>query len=329
MLTGLLAALGAGLLWGLVFVVPLMLGDYPGIVLAFGRYIAFGVLALGLAWMDRAALAKLTRADWIEAGKLALIGNLVYYTTLASAIQLAGAPVPTLMIGTLPVVIAICANLTERRAGNAADVVAWRRLALPLVVILAGLVVVQIDPSAQAADVAGRGGAGAQGGLRYALGLLLAAVAVASWTWYPIRNARWLRARGPGLARPWATAQGLVTLPLALAAAAGFALWEGSTAPAEAFDWPFGPRPWTYVGLMLLVGLAASWLGTLLWNRASHLLPPALAGQLIVFETLAALLYAFLWYGRWPGLGEAAGIVLLVVGVLLGVRVFRPAASRA
>ncbi|NMG30124.1 DMT family transporter [Aromatoleum evansii] len=325
MLAGLLAALGAGMLWGLVFVVPLMLGEYPGIVLAFGRYIAFGVLAVALAWMDRAALARLARADWIEAGKLALVGNLLYYATLASAIQLAGAPVPTLMIGTLPVVIAICANLTERRAGNAADVVAWRRLALPLVVILAGLVVVQFDSAAHATDAGGQ--EGARGGLRYVAGLLLAAVAVASWTWYPIRNARWLRARGAGLARPWATAQGLVTLPLALAAAAGFALWEGATASAAAFEWPFGPRPLAFVGLMLLTGLAASWLGTLLWNRASHLLPPAFAGQLIVFETLAALLYAFLWYGRWPGLGEAVGIVLLVAGVLLGVRVFRPAAT--
>lgn len=321
MLAGLLAALGAGLLWGLVFVVPLMLAEYPGIVLAFGRYIAFGVLAVGLAWIDRAALARLTRADWIEATKLALVGNLIYYTTLASAIQLAGAPVPTLMIGTLPVVIAICANLTEDRAGNAADVVPWRQLALPLVVILGGLMVVQFEPSAHAAgDPVGDSG----GGLRYALGLLLGMCAVASWTWYPIRNARWLRARGAGLSRVWATAQGLATLPLALLAAVGFGVWQGLVdAPGSGFQWPFGPRPLAFVGLMLLVGLAASWLGTLLWNRASHLLPPALAGQLIVFETLAALLYAFLWYGRWPGLAEAAGIVLLVMGVLLGVRVFR------
>jgi drug/metabolite transporter (DMT)-like permease len=59
-----------------------------------------------------------------------------------------------------------------------------------------------------------------------------------------------------------------------------------------------------------------------LWNRASHLLPAALAGQFIVFETLAALLYAYLWYRRWPSAVEAAGIVLLVLGVALGVRAF-------
>lgn len=316
MLAGLLAALGAGLLWGLVFVVPLMLAEYPGVVLAFGRYVAFGVLAVGLAWVDRAALARLTRADWIEAAKLALVGNLIYYSTLASAIQLAGAPVPTLMIGTLPVVIAVTANLLER---GGVDSVPWRRLAAPLVVIAAGLVVVQFGPAhAEAVQ-------DAAGGVRYAAGLALALVAVASWTWYPIRNGRWLRARSPGLARAWATAQGLATLPLALAAAGTFALWDFvAGTPGAQFDWPFGPRPVAFVALMLATGLAASWLGTLLWNRASQTLPAAFVGQLIVFETLAALAYAFLWYRRWPSLAEAAGIALLVAGVLLGVRAFRP-----
>lgn len=317
MLAGLLAALGAGLLWGLVFVVPLMLAEYPGVVLAFGRYVAFGVLAVGLAWVDRAALARLTRTDWIEAAKLALVGNLIYYSTLASAIQLAGAPVPTLMIGTLPVVIAVSANLLDRRVGSE-DGVPWRRLAAPLVVIAAGLVVVQLGPAR-----AGLAHDAAEG-VRYAAGLALALVAVASWTWYPIRNSRWLHAHPSGLARAWATAQGLATLPLALIAAAGFALWEFVAGPPGAgFDWPFGPRPLSFVALMLATGLAASWLGTLLWNRASQALPAAFLGQLIVFETLAALAYAFLWYRRWPTLAEAAGVALLVAGVLLGVRAFR------
>ena len=100
MASGLIAALGAGLLWGLVFLAPLVLGDYPGLMLAVGRYLAFGLLALGLAWFDRRALAQLSRADWMEAAKLALIGNLLYYASLASAIQLAGAALPTLIIAT-------------------------------------------------------------------------------------------------------------------------------------------------------------------------------------------------------------------------------------
>ncbi len=45
-----------------------------------------------------------------------------------------------------------------------------------------------------------------------------------------------------------------------------------------------------------------------------------LTGQLIVFETLAALSYAYLVYHRAPSLTEIAGIVLLVLGVIVGVR---------
>lgn len=315
MLTGLLAALGAGLLWGLVFLTPLVLEDYPGLALAVGRYLAFGVLALGLALFDQRALRRLERADWIEAFKLALIGNLLYYTTLASALQLAGAPLPTLIIGTLPVVIAVCANLLDRQQ-QASSAVAWRRLLLPLLLIGGGLLIVHGDHARSFPD---------DNPADFASGLVLAVIALACWTWYPIRNSRWLRARPPGLARAWATAQGLATLPLAAAVGLGWALidltWTGDT-PAS-FAWPLGPRPALFVGLCVLLGLAASWLGTILWNKASQLLPAALLGQLIVFETLAALLYAFIWYQRPPSLGEAAGMILLVAGVSFGVRVFR------
>ena len=46
--------------------------------------------------------------------------------------------------------------------------------------------------------------------------------------------------------------------------------------------------------------------------------PTALTGQLIVFETLAALAYAYLVYQRSPSGFEIAGIVLLVLGVIVG-----------
>ena len=312
MATGLIAALGAGLLWGLVFLAPLVLGDYPGFMLAVGRYLAFGMLALALAWFDRRTLGQLSRADWLEATRLALFGNLLYYATLASAIQLAGAPLPTLIIGTLPVMIAVSANVLDRCDGGG-DAVRWSRLLLPLALILAGLLIVHGDSSS---------GRNASPRPDQLLGLGLAVCALVCWTWYPIRNSRWLRARGPGLSRAWATAQGLVTLPLAVLAGIAYAAWNSLT-PGHAFDWPLGPQPALFVGMCALLGLAGSWLGTLLWNKASHLLPAALVGQLIVFETLAALLYAFIWYQRWPTPAEAGGIALLVAGVSFGVRVFR------
>ncbi|MFN3986624.1 MAG: EamA family transporter [Rhodocyclaceae bacterium] len=168
MFVGVLAALGAGLMWGLIFLVPLLLPDYPGVVLAFGRYTAFGVLAIGLAWMDRQALAQLKWADWLEAVKLSLVGNILYYATLATAIQLSGAPMPTLIIGTLPVVIAVTANLLGEGGGR----IAWGRLVWPLAIIFGGLLVVQAGPVHESER-------GAASGLGHAAGLALAIAAVA------------------------------------------------------------------------------------------------------------------------------------------------------
>jgi drug/metabolite transporter (DMT)-like permease len=154
--------------------------------------------------------------------------------------------------------------------------------------------------------------------VRYALGGLLAAGAVVCWTWYPIRNAEWLRAHADRSPRGWATAQGLMTLPLALT---GYALtWVWSIATGSAFEMPFGPRAADFLMLMFAIGLFASWLGTLCWNEASQRLPPTLSGQLIVFETLAALAYAFALRKSLPQIETLIGVALLVAGVVWAVR---------
>ena len=309
---GILCALVAGLMWGLVFVTPLLLPDYPAALLSCGRYLAFGLIALPIAWFDRARLRELERSDWIEALKLSAIGNLLYYLCLAAAIQRAGGALPTMIIGTLPVVIAICSNLRDPR-----ERLPWRELMPPLVLIAIGIACVnQVELERLRAE-------GSLDAGRYLGGALLALAAVACWTWYPIRNADWMRAHPDRHPRSWATAQGLMTLPLA---ALGYgALGLVSLTPAGSAGlgvaMPFGPEPLRFVLMMLAVGLLASWVGTLCWNAASQRLPTALLGQLIVFETLAALGYAMLLRGRWPDAATLAGIVLLVAGVLLALRV--------
>ena len=310
MWTGTAFALAAGLMWGLVFIAPLLLPQYPAALLSFGRYLAFGLIALPLAWLDRQRLAQLTRADWLEAAKLAAVGNIVYYLFLASAIQRAGGPLPTMIIGTLPVVIAISSNLRDHRRDGKLP---WLRLLPSLALIGAGIALVnQVEIAHLRADAQADVG-------RYALGALLAVGAVACWTWYPLRNADWLRAHSDRPPSTWATAQGIATLPLALLGYAGW--WAGSALSGDAFPMPFGTRPAAFVGLMFAVGLLASWLGTLCWNEASQRLPTTLVGQLIVFETLSALAYAFMLRGRWPEPATLAGIALLVAGVLWALRV--------
>lgn len=310
MWTGILYALAAGLMWGLVFVSPLLLPEYPAALQSVGRYLAFGLIALPLGWMDRRALRMLDRADWVEALKLAAVGNLLYYLCLASAIQLAGAPLPTMIIGTLPVVIAITANLRDaHRDGR----LPWFSLAPSLLLIGLGITCVN------RAELAALDHPSAADLWRYARGGLLAAGAVVCWTWYPLRNADWLRRHPERSPRTWATAQGLATLPLALC---GYALlWSTMKLTAQPFAMPFGPHAWRFIGLMATIGLFASWLGTLCWNAASQRLPTALAGQLIVFETLAALAYAFVLRGHPPGTLTLTGVALLVAGVAWAVRI--------
>jgi drug/metabolite transporter (DMT)-like permease len=307
MLIGTLFALAAGLMWGLVFVAPLMLPDYPAALLSVSRY-----LALPLAWFGRARLAQLTRADWIEAGKLSLVGNLIYYLCLAAAIQRAGGPLPTMIIGTLPVVIAVTSNLRDQaRDGR----LPWMKLLPSLLLIAAGIACVnQVELQRLRADTHADLG-------RYATGALLAMAAVACWTWYPIRNADWMRAHPDRSASAWATAQGIATLPLSALGFAAFWAWSAINGSSSSFVMPFGPTPLLFVGLMFAIGLFASWLGTLCWNAASQRLPTTVVGQLIVFETLAALAYAFVLRHEVPGGVTLIGVALLVAGVLLALRV--------
>ena len=87
MFMGIFYAAVAGAFWGLVFVGPLLLPDYPAAWLAVGRYLAFGLIALPLALFDQGELRRLQRADWIEALKLSAVGNFVYYLCLALGFQ--------------------------------------------------------------------------------------------------------------------------------------------------------------------------------------------------------------------------------------------------
>ncbi|RBE91934.1 EamA/RhaT family transporter, partial [Xanthomonas oryzae pv. oryzae] len=77
------------------------------------------------------------------------------------------------------------------------------------------------------------------------------------------------------------------------------------------------PLAWAgFWGVSLMLGILASVIGNALWNRASRVLPLTLVGQMIVFETVFALLYGFAWEMRLPTPLELAAIACLLVGVL-------------
>jgi drug/metabolite transporter (DMT)-like permease len=308
MISGVLYALLAGLMWGLIFVGPLIVPEYPAMLQSMGRYLALGLFALPLAWMGRARLRQLSRGDWVTALGLTMMGNLIYYVCLASAIQRTGAPVSTMIIGTLPVVIPVFANLLySHRDGK----LAWSKMLPALVCIAIGLAFVNIAELRHAR-------VDEFDGWRYGSGILLASISVVCWAWYALRNARWLRENPDKHPMMWATAQALVTLPVSLLGYVASCWWLGLQQPE--FALPFGPRPWVFVGLMVAIAVLCSWVGALCWNIASQKLPTVILGPLIVFETLAGLLYTFLMRQSVPPLLTGCGILLLVVGVVIAVR---------
>jgi drug/metabolite transporter (DMT)-like permease len=78
-----------------------------------------------------------------------------------------------------------------------------------------------------------------------------------------------------------------------------------------------------FAGLIVAMALFCSVLGNALWNIASRALPLALTGQMIVFETIFASLYGYLWEGRWPTPLESLALALLVAGVAMCARAHR------
>ena len=307
MISGVLYALLAGLMWGLIFVGPLIVPEYPAVLQSMGRYLALGLIALPIAWLGRARLRQLVRKDWVTALTLTMMGNLIYYVCLASAIQRTGAPVSTMIIGTLPVVIPVFANLLySQRDGK----LSWWRLSPALVLIGIGLLCVNISELNQ--------GLPDFSGWRYGSGIALALVSVVCWAWYALRNARWLRENPDKHPMMWATAQALVTLPVSLVGYIAACLWLNGQTPD--FALPFGPRPGVFIGLMIAIAVLCSWVGALCWNVASQKLPTVILGPLIVFETLAGLVYTFILRQEFPPLLTVSGIALLIVGVVIAVR---------
>jgi len=75
-----------------------------------------------------------------------------------------------------------------------------------------------------------------------------------------------------------------------------------------------------FAWIVLAIGLGSSWLATILWNMASQRLPASLCGQLIVSETLFALLYSFLWEYRWPTAVQWAAAALFTAGILASIK---------
>jgi drug/metabolite transporter (DMT)-like permease len=288
-LLGIGAGIAAGALWSLVFLAPKLAPGFLPIQLSAGRYLAYGLVAAILIAPGWARLRRHLRwPAWRSLIWLSLTGNIVYYLFLANAVQLGGVAMASIVIGLLPIAVTLVGS-RDRHA------VPLRRLPPSLLLSGAGLACIGWESLSAS-------GTGSPAGLACAFGALV------SWTIFAVHNSRWL-ARIEGISpHEWNLLVGVVTGLMALALAVpAFVLAPGEhTLPA-----------WMQFGaLVTAVAILCSVVGNALWNHASHALPLSLMGQMIVFETIFAALYGFLWEARWPSGFEAAALALLVAGVI-------------
>ncbi|MGO4169742.1 DMT family transporter [uncultured Novosphingobium sp.] len=283
----------AGAVWGLVFLAPELAGDFGPLYLAAGRYLAYGLIAAALLVPKWPMLVRhLGRTEWIALAWLSLLGNTLYYILLSSAVQMAGIAVTSLIIGFIPVVVTIVGS-------RDASAPSLARLAPSLLLGIGAIGCIGWQTLASSH---------AQAGIMPLIGLLCAVGALASWATFAIINSRWLVRLEHVSAHDWSLLLGIVTglqavvlVPLAL-------LLEPAAHDAAAW--------YRFLAVSGAVALFASVVGNALWNTMSRLLPLTMVGQMILFETAFALLYAFLWEARLPTVPEMLAIACMGASVV-------------
>lgn len=291
--TGIVCGMGAGALWGLVFLAPELVHDFTPLQLAIGRYSAYGLISAALIaprWRNLVGL--LSRRDWLALTWLSLAGNTLYYILLSSAVQNAGIAVSSLVIGFLPVAVTIVGS---RDAGA----VPLRALVPSLLRCVGGALCIGWQALGTASQDAS--------GDRF-IGLLCAIGALVAWSAYAVTNSRCLARLDRITAHDWNLLTGVVTGAQALALIPVTLLLEPIRHAVPA---------WLQLAAVSIgVAVAASIIGNALWNRMSRLLPLTMIGQMILFETLFALLYGFLWERRLPQPLEIAAAMFVAASVL-------------
>ncbi|AYQ86458.1 DMT family transporter [Burkholderia gladioli] len=304
MTLGILAGLATGALWGLTFVAPRAVVPFSAVDLAIARYMIFGVASVGLMAWPAFRPRGIGLKPSLVAIALGSAGYIGYFLAAASAVRYAGAAVPPLVIGLLPVALAIIGNWTN------ADL-RWSRLAMPLAMIIAGVLLINVRAVLDAGELTEHN--------TVLFGIACAYAALAVWITYGVLNAKAMRDVGGPRPLAWTGLQGvgsgLGTLPLLVVASHG--------APSMLFHQGATAAQWmTFLGWAVAMGVAGSWLATWLWAIASRRLPLSLSAQLIAAETVFGLVYGFLFEHRWPSAVEWAGIALQLVGVAVAIALF-------
>lgn len=306
MTSAIIAGLCCGALWGFSFLAPRLFTE-PASSFAFARYFLGALTALVYLAFHFKSSKKFIKSNpqiVVRALVLSFIGYTLFYWCLVTSVKLIGVSYPSLIVGLLPVTIALFG-----REGKKFSTQAWVALGL----IFCGIICINLDafvvPTVTTIPLKQK-----------ALGFLLATCSLVLWTVFAVQNSKALKKNSEVSGALWACF-------LSLGAATtmgGLAFWSDAPAATQVLKSFFtGQIKTAFWFWAMVTGVFGSWFASWVWNYASRRLPTSLTGQLIVSETVFALIYGFIYEKRLPHGLEAGAILLLVSGVSLAIKTFK------
>lgn len=292
MALGIIFGVAAGALWGFSFIIPFVLQDTSSELIAAGRYFFYALVSILFLLPKLKSVLKLlnvSRLLWLII--LSITGNSLYYIFMVDAVRLTGVPVTSIIIGALPVTIAVL---------GARSITELKKFSGPLLLIILGIVIIQW-PMIQQLRLG-------QTEVSFT-GTLLAFGAHLSWLIFALLNAWFLKTHTDVSPRIWSELLGVgsfVTLAFYIA-------YRVLTGHAGLY---ISGITFQFIILSFILGCLGSVLGNWFWNEASKRLSTSFVGQLIVSETIFAILYECIYFKKSPQAFEILSLIILAAGVM-------------
>jgi len=308
MVKGLILALSACFLWGLIFVLPTFLTDYSSVEIALGRYFFYGLISL--IFFGSFCFKKLIQHPahvWLKAVWFALIANIFYYMALVLGVKYAGAGISTLITGIAPLSIAFYGNWLKNECS-------FSKLVIPTFLITIGLFTVNMDVFLGKSTV--------YYSYEYFFGIFCAFSSLLCWTWFVAANAKFLQSCPSMSYFEWSTLLGVATFAWVVIISAFLLLFVVEYEHAQKFI-TFDSNLQFFLLITGILGCICSWLGSFLWNSGCTYLPISLSGQMTIFESIFGLMFVYTIEKRLPTTFELIGITLMISAILYSVTIFR------
>jgi drug/metabolite transporter (DMT)-like permease len=297
---GIFFSLAACFFWGFIFVAPLFMKDFSPVDIVIGRYFFYGFASLIL--FIRFFVKKKADLSYYTVKKallFSLLGTIGYYLCLVLGIRYSNPAVSALLVSISPITIAIYGNYKNKD-------LPYKKLAPPTLLILIGIVLINYE-SFKFLDTSSS----------FLLGILFTSISVGIWTWYVVKNAKFLNKQTFIKPLYWATLIGVGSLFWSLLFFSLIEIFHTTTFDLLNFFHK------NFLVSSAILGLLSSFLGAYLWNKACFHLPVSLAGHLSIFETIFGLIFFYIIEKKIPSLLELFAISILITAVYYALEQFR------